>query len=372
MRELARVDPAMVAAALLLVGVGLTAIYSATRGRLLEAGTPPTLYLKRQAIYAALGLAVGVLLTVVDYRRLKAYAPAVYALSVLLLLLVLTPVGARRLGAQRWIDVGIFQIQPSELAKVSTTLALAAWLADSPPGSRRGLVGAIGLVGLPALLTFFQPDLGTVLVFMAVLVVAVFLWGVRLRTMLLLAVTGLALGLVALRVGLIHDYQLARLRAFLDPSSDPERAGYNLEQSLITIGSGGLTGKGLFRGTQTNLSFVPVQHTDFIFTVIAEEGGFVAAAGVLILFLVLINRVLKATAVARDPFGRLLAGGVAAILAFQLSVNAGMTMGLAPITGIPLPFVSYGGSSMVASFASLGLVGSITAHRLPRRPAGRR
>lgn len=357
-------DFSLILSALALSAIGAIAIYSATRARQVEFGLDPRHFLKRQLVHLSVAAVVFLLLLLFDYRQLRGLAPIFYGGTLLSLLLVLSPLGERVAGAQRWIDVGIFQIQPSELAKLALIVSLAALFAEEKElHAESRLPIALGMTAIPAVLIFVQPDLGTLLVLPAVLFAVLLIAGMRLRWLLVLALAGVVTFVVILNLGLIKDYQLARLTAFMDPQSDPTSAGYNLEQSKIAIGSGGFSGRGLFKGTQTNLDYVPEQHTDFIFTAIGEEKGFLGAMTVLGLFAFLFWRVSRIAMISKDSFGALLATGIGAMLAFQVFVNIGMTIGIMPITGIPLPFVSFGGSSLIVNFAAVGILMNVHMRR---------
>jgi rod shape determining protein RodA len=267
-------------------------------------------------------------------------------------------------GAQRWISLGFFQLQPSEFMKIAVLLVLALLMSE-----RRGeavaidVVRAIGLVVPAVALIYLQPDLGTLLVLMAVLLALLVVGGTR--AVVLLMILALAVGSVfaVFHSGVLQDYQKARLTAFLDPTADPQGVGYNLHQARVGVGSGELLGVGLFKGTQTNLKYVPEVHTDFIFVALAEETGFVGALVLLGLFAIFLWRGLRIAMLSKDLFGTLLAAGVVAMIAFQVFVNIGMTIGVSPITGIPLPFVSYGGSSMITTYAATGILLNVHMRR---------
>lgn len=354
---------------LLLVTMGLTvigclAVKSASRFELQTAGVDANVYLKRQIVYSALSLIVMLIVLLFDYRQARNLSPLIYALGVLFLIIILTPLGSAEKGAQRWIDLGILRIQPSELMKVVLVVALAAFLARER--TRSGIVqmfSAMGLTALPALLVYLQPDLGTAMVFFAVVFAVLVASGTRIRWLGLLVLGGMVAFTLALQLGILRDYQVARLTAFLDSDSDPQRAGFNLAQSKIAIGSGGLTGRGMGQGLQTNLSYVPHQQTDFIFTVIGEESGFVGGILIVALFSFLLWRCLRIAMLSKDRFGTLLAVGIAAMFGFQIFVNIGMTVGIMPITGIPLPFLSYGGSSLITSYVAVGLLMNVHMRR---------
>ena len=359
-------DPVVVLAALGLALLGLAAIYSSTFASLREQGLAEATFARRQLLSLGGGLAGMVLVALVDYRRYQAYAVVVFGAVVLLLAAVLTPLGTATHGAQSWFGLGPLRLQPSEYAKVGMIVVLAATL-DSRgerPGPRRlGLaLGAMALVSIEILM---QPDFGTLMVFVAVAFGMLLVGGVQLRWLLVLALIG-GIGVVGMfKLDVLKEYQKQRLTAFVNPSADHGGRGYtyNARQALIAIGSGGVTGKGYLKGTQTNLQYVPEQRTDFIFTVVGEELGFAGAVALLLAFAALLWRGVRIALIARDPFGSLLAAGVVAMLAFQAFVNVGMTIGIMPITGIPLPFVSYGGSSLIASFLGVGLLLNVHMRR---------
>jgi rod shape determining protein RodA len=359
-------DPTVVLVAMALTALGLAAIYSSTYAGLRAQGLPEASIMRRQLLNLGLGLAVMVAAMVVDYRRLQAWAGVVFGAVVLVLGLVLTPLGSATNGAQSWFELGAYQLQPSEYAKVGAIIALAALFGArrEAPGPRR-LVAGLGAMGLVCGEILLQPDFGTFMVFVAILFGVLLVSGVQLRWLLVLALIGMV-GVVGMfKLNVLREYQKERLTAFIDPGADDSGRGftYNSRQALIAIGSGGVTGKGYLHGTQTNLQYVPEQKTDFIFTVIGEELGFAGAMLLLALLGLLVWRGLRIAAVARDPFGALLAVGVVTMLAFQAFVNIGMTIGIMPITGIPLPFVSYGGSSLVASFLAVGLLENVHMRR---------
>jgi rod shape determining protein RodA len=359
---LPHLDLVLIGAVLALSAIGLVAIYSATQSSLRLAGLDPTTYLRRQGLWVVVGIALAGLMLAIGHRRIRRTGLLWYLVSLILLGLVATPLGVTTQGAQRWVELGPFQLQPSEFAEVALVLLLAKWCAarDDLPGGR--FLAALVLTGIPALLVLNQPDLGTALVFGVIAIAVTFFAGARLRH---LAAVGLACAFAAvamLSMGVLEDYQRDRLTVFVNPEGDSTSA-YNLTQSQIAIGAGGLTGVGLFQGTQTKLAFVPEQHTDFIFTVVAEELGFLGAGTVVFLFAVVAWRVWRAATLARDRAGALLCVGVLAMLVFKVFQNIGMTMEMMPITGIPLPFLSYGGSATLASFLAIGLVLDVGARR---------
>jgi len=365
-RPLRHLDPVLLISVLALGIVGLITIYSATHASLVAQRIDPGFFLKKQLAFVTLGIVVILVTASFDYRFVKVYAGIVYVASLALLVLVRTPLGTTIRGSQRWFQLFGFQLAPSELAKLALVAMLAAFLSQlrSSDLSLQDLYRATAIAAVPGLLVFLQPDLGTSIVLLAILVGILVVAGARARHLGVLALTAIVLIFGALQLGLVKDYQIARLTAFFDPQNDPQRSDYNRTQAEIAIGSGGLLGRGYLKGTQTNLDFVPEQHTDFIFTVIGEEFGFVGAIFVLMLFALLIWRAVRIALLAKDPFGTYLAAGIASMLAIQVFVNVGMTLGIMPITGIPLPFVSYGGSSFLTNCAAVGLLLNIHMRRL--------
>jgi rod shape determining protein RodA len=350
-----------------LTALGLIMILSASGPRLEAAGLSRSSQMLRQALFVGIGSGVLLVTSVVSDRYWKLLAPLLYAGTLLVLLAVLSPIGALRQGAQRWISLGLFDLQPSEVAKVAVILALALMLAPVEEGHMKWLrllkVGV--LVGFPAVLIFLQPDLGTMLVFGFVTFIMLFVAGTTVRQLVMLIVLGVVLLVVAVELDLLKDYQLERLSGFLTPNEQTLAVNYNQNQSQIAIGSGGMFGQGLFEGSQTNLAFVPSQTTDFIFTAVAEQLGFVGGTLVIALYAALIWRMLTIAGAARDRFGQLAATGIAAMFGFHVFVNIGMTVGLLPVTGLPLPFLSFGGSFYLAMAASVGIVNSIWMTRNP-------
>lgn len=357
-------DLTLLLSSLAIAGMGLLMVYSATRQKQESAGLDPAFFLKRQAVYLVLGLVAMAVVVLVDYRHLRDYAPVLFGVIILTLLLVISPLGTSRRGTQAWFQLGGFQFQPSEVAKVVLILALAAVCAG-----HRGeletprLVAALGLAFVPMALIYAQPDLGTNMVFVGIVIAVLLVAGARPRHIAVLTLLGITAIALVVELGMLKDYQRDRLTAFLDPQSDSQRSSYNLRQSQIAIAAGGVAGRGLFQGTQTNLSFVPEQHTDFIFTAVGEELGFLGGLTLLGLFGVVTWRIWRAAVLARDQFGRLLCVGVLAMLVFQIFENVGMTMGITPITGIPLPFMSYGGSALMTTFLAVGLVLNVHMRR---------
>ncbi|MGH2653859.1 MAG: rod shape-determining protein RodA [Actinomycetota bacterium] len=360
---LRNLDPTLIAVALGLALFGLFMVYSATQQGLRTLGEDPGFYLKKQIAFLMLGFILMAVVATFDYRLVKVYAGIAFGFLVFALLLVLTPIGDETAGAQSWIALFGFQFQPSEIAKLTLVAALAAYLSELREVRLEHVWRAGGIAAAPMFLIFLQPDVGTMMVFAAVLIAALVVGGARARHILILVGVAVFGAIIAFNLGIVKDYQVARLRSFLDPAADPLRAGYNLQQAEIAIGSGGLFGRGYLNGSQTNLDFVPEQHTDFVFTVVGEELGFVGAILLLALFAVLLWRGFRIALLSRDAFGTLLATGVVTMLAFQVVVNVGMTMGIMPVTGIPLPLVSYGGTAMLTNWAAVGLLLNIHMRR---------
>ncbi len=362
-----RPDLFLVIPYMMLSGLGLLMVYTASAPRLEALGIPPDRDLKRQAVFVVIGFIVFGVVSMIDMRTIRGWVPAIYGSSLVLLVLVLSPLGEKVKGAQRWIDIGPFQFQPAELAKLAVVLGLASLLASAGSGPLRWdhVARAIVLVAIPAGLIFLQPDLGTMLVFGFMAIVMLFTSGATWRQLAFLSVSGVIGAVGLFQVGAIKEYQITRLTAFLDPAADLQGARYNQYQSEIAIGSGGFTGKGLFNGSQTNLRFVPEQSADFIFTAVGEQLGFIGSALVLALFGIIVWRILVAAVNAKDRFGRLVAVGVASLIAFHVFVNIGMTVRLMPVTGLPLPFMSAGGTVFIAMSAALGLAHSVWLRRSP-------
>jgi rod shape determining protein RodA len=360
---LRHLDPALIAVALGLALFGLFMVFSATQQSLRTLGEDPGFYLKKQIAFLMLGVVVMAIVATFDYRLVKVYSGIVFGVLLFALLLVLTPIGDETAGAQRWISLFGFQFQPAEIAKLTVVAMLAAYLSEVREVRLEHVWRAAGIAAAPIALIFLQPDVGTMMVFAAVLIASLVVAGARLRHIVILLGVAVFGAIIAFHLGIVKEYQIARLRSFLDPAADPLVAGYNLQQAEIAIGSGGLFGRGYLNGTQTNLDFVPEQHTDFVFTVVGEELGFVGAILLLALFAVLLWRGFRIALLSRDTFGTLLATGIVTMLAFQVVVNVGMTMGIMPVTGIPLPLVSYGGTSMLTNWAAVGLLLNVHMRR---------
>ncbi|MEY3165522.1 MAG: hypothetical protein RLZZ291_39 [Actinomycetota bacterium] len=350
---------------LLLLLMGIILVYAATRDWFASNGLDPEYYLKRQLINVIIGIALAYGTTLIDYRLLRAYTPVVWGLGVLGLIVVLIPgLGSTVNGARSWISFpGGFQIQPAELAKISIIIGMALILseriANNDAPTDKQVMQSLGVAAVPVFLIVLQPDLGTVLIISACVITMIAVSGAGLRWVLGLIVVGITGAYLAVASGEVSEYQLNRLRSFVDPNADPQASGYQLRQARITIGSGGLIGKGLFDGPQTNGRFVPEQQTDFIFTVAGEELGFLGAGLILALYFVILMRAFSIARRTNDLFGRMVCVGVIAWFSFQIFENIGMTMGLMPMTGVPLPFLSYGGSSMFANLIGVGLLQNV-------------
>ncbi len=354
----ARSDWGLGIAALGLSLIGALLVWSATRA---DAGSA---YLLRHLLNTGIGVGLALAVTALGHQWLRALAPWLYAVSVAGLVLVLTPVGSTVNGSHSWILLpGGFSVQPSEFAKVALCLGLAVILADRLDRdlvpSTGEVMTCLGIAGLPVVLILLQPDLGSALVLVALSAAVVALAGAPRRWLVAMAAGAVGAVVVLLTSPVLSDYQRDRLTAFVDPSADPEGIGYQTRQVRIAIGSGGLRGQGLFEGGQTQGGFIPYQQTDFVFSVAGEELGFLGAAGLVLLLGLLVLRMVVVASRA-DAFGRLVSLGVATWFAVQAFENIGMNLGLTPVTGLPLPFLSYGGSSMFACWIAVGLVN--TAH----------
>jgi rod shape determining protein RodA len=364
-RPIRHLDPVLLLSVVLLSTIGLFMVYSATHQSLRTLGLDPGTYLKKQATWTFLGVILLLVTASFDYRFLKVYAGFIYAGMLAMLVLVRTPFGTAVKGSQRWFEFLGFQFTPSEWMKIAVIIMLAAFVSELRRSdlSLEETLRVTGLAALPMFLVFVQPDVGTTIVIGAILVGILVVAGSKPRHLIALALFGLLLVFIAFQLNVIKDYQITRLTAFMDNNADPSGAGYNKTQAEIAIGSGGLFGLGYQKGTQTNLDFVPEQHTDFIFTVVGEEFGFFGALVVLVLFALLIWRAFRISLLSKDPFGTYLAAGIASMFAIQAFVNIGMTVGIMPITGIPLPFVSYGGTSTLANFVAVGLLLNVHMRR---------
>lgn len=360
-------DAVLTAALALLLIIGTLLVYAATRDWYARNGLDPQYYLKRHVINIAIGIALAYGTTVIDYRLLRAYTPIFWGLAVLGLIIVMIPgLGSSVNGARAWISLpGGFQIQPAELAKIAIIIGMSMLLSershDSNQPSSRDVLQALVIAGIPVLLIIVQPDMGTAFIISASVITIVAVSGAPSRWVVGLLVLAILMATVATQTGVISEYQLKRLQTFVDPTADTQGAGYQLRQARITVGSGGLLGTGLFNGPQTNGRFVPEQQTDFIFTVAGEELGFLGSGVIIFLYLLILMRAFAIARRTSDPFGRLVVTGVIAWFAFQIFENIGMTLGLMPMTGVPLPFISYGGSSMFATLIGFGLLQNVHA-----------
>ena len=358
-----RLDWVLLLAVAALITVGGLLIWSATRQKELAAGLDPQAFLKRHALNAVLGLLLGAVAALVDYRSLRAYAPFVYGASCLGLLAVLSPLGSTINGAHSWIVLPAgFQIQPAEFAKVAIVVGMAMLLGEKRDGEsvpRDGdILAVLALCAVPMGLIMLQPDLGTVMVIVFIVLGVLAVAGSPARWVAGLLLAGAVLG-AGVAPHLLSTYQKDRFAAFANTQLDPGGVGYNTRQARTAIGSGGITGKGLFRGSQTQGRFIPEQQTDFVFTVAGEELGLVGAGAIICVLGLVLWRGLRIATKATDTFGRLVAAGVVSWFAFQSFVNIGMTLGIMPVTGLPLPFVSYGGSSMFANLIAIGLLQNV-------------
>ena len=362
-------DLILLVATMLVSILGVVMVYTATRGSLLAQGDDPKTFLKKQGLFVILGVITMVVVALIDYRRLESVATILYWLIVLSLLGVFV-VGSSAQGAARWFSLGPLQLQPSEFAVLALILAVSSYCARRQEEGLawRDVFRLLIMAGIPIVLVLLQPDLGTAMIMVIVLLVMLAVAGLPIRILVMLLVATVLVALVAVEGGLLHHYQIARLTTFLNPnthSTNPyvQSAIYNTQQAKNAIGSGGLLGSGIGHGVETNLGYVPEQQTDFIFTAVAEQLGFVGSVGLLALLGVIAWRVLHAAVVSRDIFGRLICSGLFAFIAFSVFQNAGMTMGIMPITGIPLPFVSYGGTAVLVFFTAVGLALSVGARR---------
>jgi rod shape determining protein RodA len=360
---LLRIDPLLFIAA---VGLIVCSIYVVGKATQDDIPGDPNYYEVRQSIYAVVGIALMLLVSRFDYSRLRELKLGVYGGMIGMILLVYA-LGAAARGSKRWIELPFFRLQPSELGKVLLIVALSAFAVDRIRrlGERETTSRLLLLAILPAILVVAQPDLGSGLVYMAIALAVLFVAGTKWTHFAALgglaAVTIAAVLVVGPAVGVevLKDYQKDRLTAFVNPTDDPREQGYQLQQSTVAIGSGEKTGRGPDGATQTRLDFLPEHHTDFVFSVVGEMFGFAGAAFVLSLYALLIWRALRILTMSKNLYGTLIVGGVLAMLMFQVFVNVGMTVGLGPITGVPLPLMSYGGSSVLVTFLAIGLVQSV-------------
>lgn len=357
-------DWPLLLAVLALVTLGTLLVWSATSHRTDLTGGDSHAYLTKELVNVAIGLILLATVLVADHRWVRIAAPLVYLASVVGLALVLV-MGSTINGSRSWLVIGGMSIQPSEFAKLAVIIGMALVLAERAAGRWRASVGTVEVVlmlavaAVPALLIIAQPDLGTMLVLTATVLGVLAASGAPRRWLALLGLGGLAAAALAVAGGVLKPYQVDRFLAFLNPDLDPRGAGYNVEQARIAVGNGGLFGEGLFHGSQTRSGFVPEQHTDFVFTVAGEELGLIGAAVLILLLGIVLWRALRIAARTDDVFGRVAAAGIACWFGFQAFQNIGMCLGIMPVTGVPLPFVSYGGSSLFASMLAIGLLENI-------------
>lgn len=369
-RTLKKFDFTLFVVTLIIIVFGLITLSSATHATMTRGGDSLA-YVKKQVTSIILGFVMIAILIKIDYRELAKYSKFIYVFNLLLLGSVLV-LGNEQNGAKSWIALGPFNLQPSELAKIAIIITFAVYISGREGKLNRfvDLLPTFLFFGLPMGLIMLQPDLGSTLVFIAIFFGMLFVGGARPRNLLILIMLGgLLVGGVLtaqLKFGLtkpLKPYQLDRLTIFVDPYKDPRGSGYHVIQSQVALGSGGLWGKGLFKGTQTQLNFLPEQRNDFIFSVVGEELGFVGSAALLFLFYIFIYRCVRIAMSAKDQLGTLLATGFISMIVFHLLINIGMAGGIMPITGIPLPFFSYGGSSMLANMMGVGLLLNVYLRR---------
>jgi rod shape determining protein RodA len=395
-----KIDITLTILVCILISIGLLAVYSATSFYDVESS-----YFERQVYFAIFGLILMVSISFVPFRFVQRMAYPFYAFCIFLLILV-PFIGVKGFGAERWLEIGFLRLQPSELAKIATILAIAKFVTnrETDINNIKDFVILVALIALPFLLIFKQPDLGTSLVFAAMFIPLLFWSGLKLFPLFLLMsplITILAsfnyyllviwliimagilffsskkilllIGILAIHTGIgfatpmmwdqLKPYQKTRILTFLNPEKDPRGAGYQIIQSQVAVGSGGLWGKGFLNGTQTHLKFLPAQHTDFIFSVIAEEWGFMGVLFVLLIFLLLLLHLIKLASTVRSTFSSITLIGITSVLFFHIFVNIGMTVGVAPVTGLPLPFISYGGSFLLSIMITLGVVQNIAKNK---------
>lgn len=346
------IDWILIITVLALVGIGILVIYSST-----YADQNPKSLALYQGIFAFCGLLIAIALALVDYRATKSYALFLYLIGLLLLVVVLI-LGKTVFGATRWINLGFFQLQPSEIFKLILVIFHAKFLSDNIGDlTLKKILTVIVFTAIPVILILAEPDLGTALVLVAITLGM--LIAAEIRKIYLLAMGLIAILFSPLVWFLLRDYQKERLITFINPSHDPFGSGYNVLQSIIAIGSGKFSGQGLGAGSQSQLNFLPIKHADFIFAVFAEALGFLGALILLLVLFLLIIRIIRIAKIASDDFGMLIAVGIAVMFLFQILVNVGMNIGIMPVTGIPLPFISYGGTSLMINLAAVGILTSI-------------
>ncbi len=368
-RPVRHLDPVLLLVTAGLVVVGLFAIYSATSQTLRQDGLDPLSRVNKQAVTAILGCILLLLIATFDYRFLKVYAGFIFGTTLFLLLLLQIPgVAGNVSGTSNYINipgVSLLQISPSEFSKIGLIVILSAMLSElrSPIPELADVVRVLMVAALTMGLVFINVEIGTTIVLMAITVGILVVAGTRAKHLIALALGSLLLIGLAFQLNVIEDYQINRVLSFIDSESATADARYNLDQSKIAVGSGGMFGRGYLHGTQTALDYVPEQHTDFIFTVVGEEFGFMGSVFVLSLFALLMWRAIRIASLSKDPFGTYLATGVASMFAIQMFVNVGMVIGIMPITGIPLPFLSYGGTTMLVNFVAVGILLNVHMRR---------
>ena len=367
--EWRRIDPLLAVAALALAGYGALVIYSASLPPpgADDGGAALSTPVLRHIAFALAGAALMIIAARVDYRVLDVLGWPAYGFGILVLAGVLV-LGSDEFGARRWYDLGFTLVQASEIGKITTIVGLAKFLSDYRERLHewRIFFASLAIAGLPAALVFFEPDAGSAVVFAAMWLLMALFAGIRLRHLALLVAAAAVVVPVGLAVG-VQDYQRERIRAFIDPESDVQGAGFNVIQAETSVGAGGIWGQGLTQGTQTQLDFVRIQTTDFIFSVLGEELGFAGAMALFALFLLLAVRILRVAGSADEPMGRLLAVGLLAVIMIQVFINVAINVRLLPVTGLPLPFISIGNSSLLALFIGLGLLQSVLTHPSPQR-----
>lgn len=360
-------DIPLILAVLGLVLLGLFIIYSASSGKLLSKNINPFYYVKKQALSALLGFIGVFVILSIDYRAWRRWVRLMYIINLIILLSVLI-LGTSQ-NSQRWFRYGGFNIQPSEIAKIIMIVILAHYLEKPDNITNWKILTPFAIISLPMILIILQPDLGTSLVFAGIVFSMTYIAGGDVKHLAIIGIISIAVMLSAILlsyydiVEIIQPYQLQRLLVFLDPYSDPTDKGWNVIQSMIAVGSGGFFGKGFLNGTQSQLDFIPANHTDFIFSVVAEEFGFIGAMLVICIFAIIIWRGLKIARLAKDRYGMLLAVGCVSFFFCHLVINVGMTLGIMPITGIPLPFLTYGGSSLLTSILVVGILLNVSLRR---------
>lgn len=360
--KLKRLDYSLLIITVALCLFGLLMIASATRGGV--KGIPSSYFIYRQTFFLVAGLVAFFTLSLINFRKFESFSLFLYLFSLVLLVAVFF-VGEARLGAQRWIDLGPLSLQPSEIAKIFVLLFLSSYFSKIKEREPlfAELVSSLVIVLIPTFLVFLQPDLGTAVVLIVGWLAVVFSAGAKWQHIAIFVTAFLIVFALSVKFGFLHDYQIKRLTVFLNPEADTTGAGYNITQAKIAIGSGGLFGKGIFSGTQSALRFVPERQTDFIFSVIGEEIGFVGSSVVLLFYFLLVGRILIISGILRERTAKIFAFAYAFVLLFHILVNVGMNLGIMPVTGIPLPFISYGGSFLLANMVSLGIIESFWIHR---------